>query len=58
VVEQGQVLGSPHLLVIEQQRAVGEQAAIAPAVDDLLDRLALPDVEQSHQRAERRRPLT
>jgi hypothetical protein len=49
VVEQGQVLRRPDLLVVEQERAIFEQAAFAPAIDDLLDRLSLTDVEQSHR---------
>jgi hypothetical protein len=49
VVKQGEVLRRPDLLVVEQERAILEQAALAPTVDDLLDRLPLADVEQSHR---------
>ena len=38
----------PDLLVVKQERPILEQAALAPAVDDLLDRLPLADVKQSH----------
>jgi hypothetical protein len=37
-----------YLLVVEHERAIFEQAALAPAVDDFLDRLPLADIEQSH----------
>jgi hypothetical protein len=36
------------VLVLEQQRGVLAQAPLAPAVDDLLDRLPLAYVEQRH----------